>query len=104
MSPIGLLPGAGGKGSRGDVTGKLDPRTKEGLAHLGEHIRLTRRERGISRKKLAETIGMHVGNYAKIERGSKNVTYDTLLRIADGLGLDLTIGFEERPKKGKRKT
>lgn len=34
-------------------------------------------------------------NYVKIERGKKNVTVDTLLRIADGLGVEMTIDFGE---------
>ena len=70
---------------------------------LGEHIRLVRRARGISRKKLAEAIGMHLVNYGKIERGTKNVTYDTLLRIADGLGVDLTVKLVVRRKAGDAK-
>jgi transcriptional regulator with XRE-family HTH domain len=69
----------------------LTPEALEKLAALGEDIRRTRRMLGISRAKLAETIGMHPMNYAKIERGKKNVTFDTLLRIADGLGVELTI-------------
>lgn len=83
----------------GGVTGKLPSQTQERLVALGEHIRLVRRARGISRQKLAESIGMHIGNYAKIERGTKNVTYDTLLRIADGLGVELTVKLVGRRKK-----
>lgn len=63
----------------------------EKLAALGDQIRRTRRALGISRAKLAETIGMHPMNYAKVEREKKNVTFDTLLRIADGVGVELTI-------------
>ena len=69
----------------------LGPEARERLVALGEHIRRTRRALGISRAKLAESIGMHPMNYAKIERGKKNVTFDTLLRIADGLGVELSI-------------
>jgi transcriptional regulator with XRE-family HTH domain len=75
---------------------KLAERTRERLARLGETIRLTRRARGISRAKLAESIGMHPSNYAHIERGHKNVTVDTLLRIADGLDVELVIALGGR--------
>jgi transcriptional regulator with XRE-family HTH domain len=74
----------------------LAPEAQKRLALLGEHIRLARRALGISRAKLAEIIGMHPMNYAKIERGKKNVTFDTLLRIADGLGLDLSVKLVKR--------
>lgn len=83
------------------MTGKLTQRTRDYLVDLGEHIRVTRRGRGISRKKLADTIGMHVGNYARIERGKKNVTYETLQRIADGLGMDLTVRLVLRRKRSR---
>lgn len=32
-------------------------------------------------------------NYARIERGSTNVTIDTLLRIAKGIGVKVRIEF-----------
>jgi HTH-type transcriptional regulator, competence development regulator len=86
-----------------DVTGKLPDRTRDRLVDLGEYIRVARRARGISRKKLADTIGMHVGNYARIEQGKKNVTYETLLRIADGLGVDLSVEFLEKRTPRKKK-
>jgi transcriptional regulator with XRE-family HTH domain len=81
------------------VVGKLAPETRDRLVELGEHIRRVRRARGISRKKLADAIGMHVGNYARIERGTKNVTYETLQRIANGLGVDLTVRLVLRRKR-----
>jgi XRE family transcriptional regulator, regulator of sulfur utilization len=81
------------------VTGKLSPRTTERLVELGEHIRAARKEQGISRAKLAELIEMHPGNYARIERGKKNLTIDTLLRIAEGLSMDLTVVFDRRPSR-----
>jgi transcriptional regulator with XRE-family HTH domain len=74
---------------------KLSPATKKRLEALGEHLRLTRRSLGVSRAKLADSIGMHVANYARIERGKKNVTVDTLLRIATGLGVDLVMRLEQ---------
>lgn len=81
------------------VADKLSPETRADLVRLGEHIRLTRRARGYSRRSLAEAIGMHVGNYARIERGTKNVTYDTLLRIAKGLQVDLVVALRLRRRK-----
>jgi UDP-N-acetylglucosamine 1-carboxyvinyltransferase len=75
-----------------------------GLAELGDAIRRARRERGISRAKLAESIGMHPVNYAKIEQGKKNVTYETLFRIADGLGLQLTISIGQTVQPKSRRS
>ena len=84
------------------MTGKLSPQTTERLVELGERIRTARKEQGISRAKLAELIEMHPANYARIERGKKNLTVDTLLRIAEGLAMDLTVAFDARPAAKKR--
>jgi transcriptional regulator with XRE-family HTH domain len=37
------------------------------------------------------------GNYARLEHGKTNFTLDSLLRIADGLDLELTVGLA-KPK------
>jgi UDP-N-acetylglucosamine 1-carboxyvinyltransferase len=83
---------------------KADARTQKRLVELGEQLRRARRRLGISRVKLAEKIGMHPMNYARIEQGKQNVTVEMLLRITDGLGVDLRIAFDEpkRPRKTKR--
>lgn len=86
------------------MTEKANARTQKRLVELGEQLRKTRRALGISRAKLAEKIGMHAMNYARIEQGKQNVTVEMLLRVADGLGVDLLIAFDEpkRPRKTKR--
>jgi transcriptional regulator with XRE-family HTH domain len=80
------------------VTAKVDARTLERLALLGEHLRRLRRALGVSRAKVAKSIGMHPMNYARIEQGKQNVTVEMLLRIADGLGVELVVRFK-RPLK-----
>jgi transcriptional regulator with XRE-family HTH domain len=80
------------------VTAKVDARTLERLARLGEHLRRLRRALGVSRAKVAKSIGMHPMNYARIEQGKQNVTVEMLLRIADGLGVELVVRFK-RPLK-----
>ncbi len=81
---------------------KLDPRTKRAAARIGERIRTARVEADISQKTLAEKVGMTRSNYARLEHGRTNVTLDTLLRIADGLGLDLYVELIARRKKAPR--
>ncbi len=79
------------------MTDKASVEVREDLAKLGQHIRATRRRLGISRAALASSIGMDPTNYAKIERGKKNVTFDTLVRIADGLGVKLSVRLSSAP-------
>lgn len=45
----------------------------------------------LSQATVAKRVGMTRTNYARIEYGKTNVTIDTLLRVADGIGLGLQI-------------
>lgn len=72
---------------------KLDERTKTTLKNLGAKIRAARQAAGLSQAQLAEVISMDRENYAKIERASINVTVDTLVRIARGIGVRVEIDF-----------
>ena len=82
------------------MVAKTSARTQERLVKIGEHLRRTRRALGISRVKLSEKIGMHPMNYARIEQGRQNVTVEMLLRIADGLEIDLVVNFRRRTSRG----
>jgi transcriptional regulator with XRE-family HTH domain len=76
------------------VPDKIDKRTKPLMVGVGAHLRQVREDLGISQVQLATKIKMEPTNLAKIERGQKNVTVDTLRRIADGLGVSLVVRFD----------
>ena len=57
-------------------------------------MRAAREKVGLSQQALADQIGMTRGNYARIEQGRTNVTLDTMLRIAAGLGARVEIVFK----------
>jgi len=63
---------------------------------LGAELRRLREEHGVTGLQLVKKIDMEATNFAKIERGEKNVTLDTLRRIADGLGIELIVKSGER--------
>jgi len=80
---------------------KLDPRTKRMAGIIGRRIRTERESAGLSQETVAVQIGMTRTNYARVEQGRTNVTIDTLLRIAAGLGLTLSFSFNApRRKRG----
>ncbi|WP_447785263.1 helix-turn-helix domain-containing protein [Stenotrophomonas bentonitica] len=56
-------------------------------SHIGSAIRARRTELGLSQERFADAILMHRAYYSSIERGEKNITLATLLRLADGLGV-----------------
>lgn len=72
---------------------KVDERTKATLKKIGARIREARKAAGLSQAQLAEAISMDRENYAKIERAEINVTVDTLVRIARGIGTRLEVEF-----------
>lgn len=59
-------------------------------------IRSLRERLGISQEVFADRIGMHRAYYGAIERGKKNLTLQTLERIANGLGVEPARLFDKR--------
>nr|WP_199048071.1 helix-turn-helix transcriptional regulator [Dyella sp. ASV24] len=53
---------------------------------LAQVIRVRREAMDISQESFADSIGMHRAYYSTIERGERNMTIETLLRVSDGLG------------------
>jgi len=59
---------------------------EENLAlRLGLAIRTIRLGNGLSQERFADAILMHRAYYSAIERGEKNITLGTLVRLAEGL-------------------
>ena len=68
-----------------------------------------RLEKGLSQTQLAKLTGMHRSNICRIESGRQNISLDTLIRIFEALGIDISIelkdkleyAFRKSPKKQK---
>jgi transcriptional regulator with XRE-family HTH domain len=56
---------------------------------LGQAARLRRVELGYSQDSFADVIGMQRAYYSAIERGERNMTLQTLARVAAGLQVKL---------------
>lgn len=54
---------------------------------IGEAIRARRKALGLSQDQLADKIGMHRAYFGALERGKWNITIQTLIRVAEGLGV-----------------
>jgi transcriptional regulator with XRE-family HTH domain len=57
---------------------------------VGNVLRTRRRGLGFSQESFADRIGMHRAYYGALERGAKNWQLSTLIRVAVGLGLQLS--------------
>lgn len=64
------------------------------LRRLGLAIRARRLELGTSQEAFADSIGMHRAYYGSIERGNRNLTFSTLLRVCEGLEIKPSKLFE----------
>lgn len=62
------------------------PRSREHAA-LGEAVRLARTERGLSQEALADAASVHITLLGRVERGTGNPNYSTLVALAGALGL-----------------
>ena len=80
---------------------KLDPHTRRAAIEIGRRIQAAREAAELSQETLATKIGMTRGNYSRIEQGRTNVTLDSLLRIAAGLGLRLTFALDAIGRRGR---
>lgn len=52
---------------------------------VGERVRTRRTELGLSQMALAERIGLHFTFVSSVERGERNLSLSSLLRLAEGL-------------------
>jgi len=63
---------------------RIRPRSAQHAA-LGEAIRQLRREAGLSQEQLAELAGTDLTQIGGMERGVRNPSYSTLVRVATAL-------------------
>jgi y4mF family transcriptional regulator len=66
---------------------------------LGETIKKRRKELSITQPHLAELANVSTNTLYKLERGQGNPSLDVLNKLAEVLGMDLTLKVKsERPK------
>lgn len=55
---------------------------------VGRNLRRHRKKRGFSQEAFADEMGVHRTYFSSVERGERNLTLQTLEKIADFLGVD----------------
>lgn len=66
-------------------------------ASFGDIVRRLRQAGGLKLQELADRSGLALSTISKIENGLISPTYDTILRLADGLRVDTAELFRDRP-------
>jgi transcriptional regulator with XRE-family HTH domain len=70
-------------------------------AHVGAKIRMFRKNRGLTQEQLGEKVQQPQSYLGGIERGEKNISLDTIDKIANALGIrpvDLFSTYSETRK------
>ena len=62
---------------------------------LAQTVRSRREALKVSQETFADSIGMHRAYYSSIERGERNITVETLGRLADGLRVSIAALAKE---------
>ena len=63
--------------------------------HVGGRIKMLREKKGLSQKELANPFGSEKSYICDVEAGRKNVTLETLLKIALVLQVEVSAFFVE---------
>lgn len=73
-----------------------------GLAPLGQAVRRLREQQSMSAEQLADATGMTRQRIDLLETGRLDPTYELLLALADGLGIQLSalVTLTEQIKRG----
>ena len=80
----------------GSLGGKTDVKKKFGAA-----VRLHRDQLGISQEELAGRAGLHRTYISDVERGARNVSLESIHRLAEALEVSLSVLFSRLEEAGK---
>lgn len=73
-------------------------------AQIGEHIRNLRKERDWTLQDLSQRSGVSLSALSKIEKGQVAATFDTLVKVARGLGLSFDAILDQMTGTGQGHT
>lgn len=80
----------------GDVVALDFPKEKEFESFrkaFGSRVKRFRKSSGLSQEELAERSGLHRNYISDVERGRRNLSLDALLKLANGLGINIRDMF-----------
>lgn len=62
---------------------------------FGKRVRMYRKQKKLSQEKLAELCELHPVYIGQLERGEKNASLETIMRVSNGLGVSPALLFGE---------
>ena len=76
------------KRSEGGIFMKKNEEIRETVV---SQLRTLRKEQGMTQEHLAELVGTKKSNISRLESGRYNPSLDFLIKVADGLGKQITV-------------
>lgn len=67
------------------------------VSNLGVAIKIRRKELGITQPHLADLAQISINTLYKLENGMGNPSIDVLNKLADVLGMELTLQVKKKP-------
>ena len=67
----------------------------------GDHIRSVRKRLGLTLAQVSERTGMAVSTLSKLEKGNVSLSYDKLMLISKGLGVDMASLVDPKPQTAR---
>ncbi len=74
------------------------PPGRPARARLGRALRAIRAELGVSLADVALRTRVSVSTLSKVENGQLSLTYDKLVQLSEGLGVDISAFFSDQPR------
>ena len=72
-------------------------------AHVGSRIAAIRKRDGVSQEQLAARLDVSTQWLSRLENGHENATIETLVRVANTLGVAVVALFQEAELRARRK-
>ena len=66
-------------------------------ANPGDHIRSVRKRLGLTLSELGSRTGLAVSTLSKLEKGNVSLSYDKLMLLSRGLGVDMAELLQDAP-------
>ena len=66
---------------------------------IHNRIKILRTEKGLSRKELADAVGVNFQTIGYLERGDYNASLELAFKLAEFFGVPLDMAFSPRPFK-----
>jgi transcriptional regulator with XRE-family HTH domain len=71
---------------------------------FGLRLKTLRKEKGLSQEELAERSGLNRPYISGIEQGKRNVSLEVMEKLAEALGVEMVVFFEQNFTPSKLKT